>query len=190
MAAPAYTRTAVVLHWVLAILFATMITIGLYMTDLPRNTPERSWFFNLHKSLGLLTAGVILLRVGWRLRFGAPALAIAMPRWQLVAAKASHAALYACMLLMPLSGYLGSAFNKYGVKFFGLALPRWAWEDRRLHEIFVATHSWTADVFISLIAIHVTAALYHLIQRDGVFTRMILHSARSANADRRAPNRA
>jgi cytochrome b561 len=172
-----YTRTAIALHWIIAILIAAMIALGLYMTDLPRNTPERSWYFNLHKSIGLLTAGIILLRVFWRLRFSPPRLAGSAPTWQ-AAAKTSHVALYACMVFMPLTGYLGSAFNKYGVKFFGLPLPNWAWDDPKLREIFVTAHHWIASVLIGLIALHVAAALYHALKRDGVFARMWFAGAR------------
>ena len=174
MALGKYTRTAIALHWILAVLLAAMIALRLYMTDLPRDTPERSWFFNLHKSLGLLAAGMISLRIAWRLRFAPPRLEGAAPQWQTAAAKASHAALYACTVFMPLSGYLGSAFNKYGVKFFGLALPHWAWDDPRLREIFVTAHQWIANLFIALIAIHVAAAVNHALRRDGVFARMWL----------------
>jgi cytochrome b561 len=173
-----YTRTAVVLHWIIAILIGTMIVIGLFMTDLPRHTPERGWYFNLHKSLGLLTAGVILLRVFWRLRFSPPRLEGSTPSWQAAMAKTSHMALYACMMFMPLTGYLGSVFNKFGIRFFGLPLPNWAWDDPKLREIFVTAHHWIADVLIGLIALHVVAALYHALQRDGVFTRMWFAGAR------------
>lgn len=149
-----------------------MLALGLYMTDLPRNTPARSFFFNLHKSFGLLAAAVILLRIGWRLRFKPPTLERLTPPWQAAAAKISHSLLYGCMLFMPVTGYLGSAFNKYGVKFFGLALPRWAPVNAELHEIFVTAHHWIASVFITLIVIHVIAALYHVARRDRIFRRM------------------
>lgn len=167
-----YTRTAVALHWVLAILIGTMILLGLYMTDLPRNTPARSWYFNLHKSLGLLAATVILLRVGWRLRHRPPQLASTTPPWQAAAAKISHLVLYACMVFMPLTGYLGSAFNKYGVRFFDLPLPSWAWDDPRIRKIFVTAHEWIATLLIALIVVHIAAALYHAARRDDVFRRM------------------
>lgn len=185
----AYSRTAVVLHWILAILLATMIALGLYMTNLPRNTPERSWFFNLHKSLGLVTAGIILVRVAWRLRFKPPTLDGLMPTWQVAAAKASHGLLYTCMLVMPLTGYLGSAFNKYGVKFFGLPLPRWAWDAKPLRETFATAHQWTAKLFIALIVIHVIAALYHATRHDRVFGRVWFNSGRRPGADSGIPQK-
>ena len=175
--APTYTRTAIVLHWVLAVLIGAMVVLGLYMTDLPRHTPERGWYFNLHKSLGLLTAAFILARVGWRLRHPAPRLAGTTPPWQVAAAKISHLALYACMVFMPLTGYLGSVFNKYGIKFFGLPVPHWAWEDPQIREIFVTAHHWIANLLIALIVVHVVAALYHAMRRDGVIWRMWFNDA-------------
>ncbi|OGI67085.1 MAG: hypothetical protein A2W18_06715 [Candidatus Muproteobacteria bacterium RBG_16_60_9] len=176
-----YTRTAIALHWILALLVGVMIALGLYMTDLPRNTPDRGWYFNLHKSLGLAAAAIILLRVVWRLRFTPPPHSLATPPWQAAAAMISHLALYACMVIMPLAGYLGSAFNKYGVKFFGVALPNWAWDDPRLREIFVTVHHWTARLLIALIVVHIAAALYHAVRRDGVFRRMWFSAARSGS---------
>lgn len=182
-ASASYTRTAVALHWTLAILLVVMIAIGLYMTDLPRNTPERSFFFNLHKSLGLLAAAIILVRIAWRLRFKAPGLERLAPQWQAATAKISHGLLYGCMLFMPLTGYLGSAFNKYGVKFFGLPLPKWAAVNPELHEIFTTAHHWIASLFITLIVIHVVAALYHAVRRDRIFRRMWFGAARGESAD-------
>lgn len=173
-----YTRTTIVLHWVIAILIGSLIAMGLYMVDLPRHTPERGWYFNLHKSLGLLTAGVIFLQIFWRLRFSPPRYEGSTPSWQAAASKAGHIALYSCMLFMPLTGYLGSAFNTYGVRFFGLPLPNWAWNDPKLREIFVTAHHWIDNVFIGLIAVHVAAALYHALRRDGVFARMWFAAAR------------
>ena len=167
-----YSRTAIALHWTLALLLIVMIALGLYMTELPRNTPERSFFFNLHKSLGLLAAALILLRVIWRLWSNPPKLDGLAPQWQVTAAGVSHAALYGCMVLMPLAGYLGSSFNKYGVRFFGLPLPNWAWDDPALREFFVGVHHWVAYIFIGLILVHVAAGVHHLVRRDGVFSRM------------------
>lgn len=39
---------------------------------------------------------------------------------------------------MPLTGYLGSSFNKFGTKFWGLTLPQWGWDDKHLRGIFSA----------------------------------------------------
>ncbi len=169
-----YDRMAQLLHWVIALLILTLIGIGFYMTGLPRNTPPRAFWFNLHKSLGLLAAALILVRILWRSSRPAPALPATMPPWQAAAARTSHRLLYLLMVLQPLTGYLASSFNKYGIKFFGLALPHWGWEDKFWNGILAATHRTLAIVFVALIAVHVAAALKHwLVDRDTVLRRML-----------------
>ena len=169
-----HDRASVALHWAIALLVLGLMGIGWYMTGLPRNTPERAFFFNLHKSLGMLTAALVLVRIGWRARHASPPLAAGMAAWQVRATRASHALLYALMVLQPLSGYLASSFSKFGVKFFGLALPHWGWEDKFWNGVFAATHSALAIAFAILVAVHAAAAFKHLLfDRDGVFQRMM-----------------
>jgi len=116
---------------------------------------------NLHKSVGLLLALLILLRLLWRLRHQPPPWPAFVPVWQKRAARLGHRALYACMLLMPLTGYLGSNFSKHGVKFFGLALKPWGPDLPGVYAVFNLLHQATGWVFTLLIAGHVLMALKH-----------------------------
>src|SRR5439155_15919974 len=127
-----------------------------------KGTPGRALYFNLHKSFGVLTGVLILLRLGWRVTHVAPALPAGTPRWTAVAARWSHRLLYLCMVLQPATGYLSSSFNKYGIKFFGAALPAWAWEDKQWRDLFMNFHQTIAIMFAALIALHVLAAFKHL----------------------------
>jgi len=170
-----YTRTAVLLHWLLAVLIVVMVVLGFYMTEIPRNTPERAFYFNLHKSLGLLVFMLVLVRIVWRITHPVPELPSSIPLWQRRASAISHGLLYVCMVLQPATGYIASSFSKYGIRFFGIPLPNWGWEDPGLRSIFVAAHETIVLVFITLIAIHVLAALKHaLVDRNEVMQRMWL----------------
>lgn len=169
-----YRSAAIWLHWIIAALVLFQIGLGLYMVDLPRGTDTRSFFFNLHKSMGVTIALFIIARILYRLRHSAPVLPAAMAQWEQLAARWSHRLLYLCMVVMPISGYVASSFSKYGVKFWGLALPNWGWEDKERREFFVEIHEITAFLFIALILLHLAAALKHLlIDKDGVFQRML-----------------
>jgi len=169
-----YSLPAVVLHWVIALLIIGMITLGYYMINVPKGTPDRGFYFNLHKSFGVLAGIVILLSIGRRLRHAAPPLPASMPAWEVRAAHWGHRVLYFFMVLEPTTGYLTSSFNKYGVRFFGVALPHWGWEDKQLRELFAGIHYLVAAVLVALIVIHVLAAFKHLlVDRDGVFQRMM-----------------
>ena len=86
---------------------------------------------------------------------------------------ANHVALYACMLVMPTAGYLAANFSKYGVKSsMQSCCRRGGTRTRRLYEFFKGMHRVTSWVFVALIALHVAAALIHLVRRDGIFARM------------------
>ena len=168
-----YTSTAVVLHWLLVLALLAQIGFGWFLGDVPRGTPERTIYVNLHKSTGMVIGVIILLRLYWRLTHPAPPLPLSMPRWERMAAHWSHVLLYVCMIVMPVSGYVASNFSKYGVNFFNsVKLPPWGVDDATVYGFFNGTHIVTSFIFVTLIAVHVLAALQHLVRRDGVFSRM------------------
>ena len=118
---------------------------------------------------------VIVLRACWRWFHPAPALPDWLPRWQRIGASASHLALYACMLIMPLTGYVASNFSKWGVKYFNaIQLPPWGVDDERIYAFFNGVHVATSYVFVALIVGHVAGALWHASRRDGIFQRIWL----------------
>jgi cytochrome b561 len=170
-----YTTPAIAFHWLISVLVLGMIGLGLYMGDIPKGTPERTFFFNLHKSIGVTVAILVLLRLWWRAKNPPPPLPAFMPAWQAQASKISHALLYLCLILMPLSGFSASQFTKYGVTYFGLfKIPPMGWENREIYSLLQGIHGVTAALLIVLVAIHILAALKHLlINRDGVFQRML-----------------
>ncbi len=170
-----YNNVAITLHWIIAVLVLVLIGLGLYMTDIPRNTEERSFFYNLHKSIGLTTAIIVLIRVWWRLKNPPPALPASMPQWQVTASKISHALLYMCLIMMPIAGFTASQFTKWGVTYFGLfKIPPMASPNKVLYDFFQGVHENTAYVLMFVLIVHISAALYHLLfVKDGVFQRML-----------------
>jgi cytochrome b561 len=168
-----YDRVAIALHWVIALAVLAQIGLGLWMIEIPKQpVGVRAYWFNLHKSVGLTLAFLIVVRLAWRLAHRPPPLPAALPRWQRLAALANHRLLYLCMIVMPLSGYLGSNFSGYPIKYFGMTLPAWATKDDALKELLSAVHWSAAWLFVALIALHVAAALKHLLAGDGVFARI------------------
>jgi cytochrome b561 len=121
-----YGRSVRILHWLLAVLLLLQLTFGWWIGELPRNTVARSHFINLHKSVGMVTGSLILLRIYWRLLSDAPALPTTLAPWQQRLAAAGHHLMYLCMLVLPLSGYIASNFSRFGVKFFNtITLAPW-----------------------------------------------------------------
>jgi cytochrome b561 len=169
-----YTTTAIALHWMIALLLLGQFAFGLMLDDIPRGTPERGLYVNLHKSTGIVIGLLIVLRIVWRLSHTPPPLPATMPAWQRLAARLSHAALYLCMVMLPLSGYLASNFSKHGIKFFNLVrMPPWGPDDKTLYTLFNQTHHLTALLLALFVGLHVLAVAKHmLIDRDGLLWRM------------------
>ncbi|WP_034295270.1 cytochrome b [Herbaspirillum sp. RV1423] len=167
-----YSVPAKLLHWILAVLFIGMVGLGWYMMDI-EDSPGSDWYFNLHKSIGLLVIGLVILRAAWRLTHRPAPLPMATPSWQIVASTISHWALYALMFALPLIGIIGAAFSKSGLAFFGSPLPRVVTENHDVAEFFFSVHSFAAWILVILVCLHVLAGLKHLlIDKDGVFQRM------------------
>jgi len=62
-----YTRTAIALHWIVALAVVVQVTWGWVMQAIPKQPPGvRADAFNLHKSVGLVILALMLVRLGWR----------------------------------------------------------------------------------------------------------------------------
>jgi cytochrome b561 len=169
-----YANSAIWSHWLLALLIFILYAMGWYMVEIPKGTPPVAFWYNLHKSIGLVSAVPLILLIAWRTRHVPPPLPRTLPPWQVKASHANHLLFYICMVVLIVSGFVESNFTKYGIKFFGYPLPVVFWEDKTLYRIFNRVHVYTSYLFAVLIAIHVGAAVKHLIlDRDGVFQRML-----------------
>jgi cytochrome b561 len=167
-----YTRAAIAVHWLLAVALFAQLALGWWMLDIPKDPPGlRAGWFNLHKSIGITIALIVSMRIVWHARRPVAADA-SLPGWQRAAARATHVALYACMLVVPLSGYLGSTFTRYPVRYFGVVLPDWNREWPAAKELMSAVHYAAVCLLMALIALHVAAALWHWLRRDTVCARM------------------
>ena len=167
-----YTGTAVGLHWLLALLLSFMAALGWYMLSV-EDEPGSASYFNLHKSIGLVVALLVAARIVWRLTHRPAPLPANVPAWHARLSALNVALLYALMVLLPLTGYLGAAYSKYGVALFGLALPAWAQPDHDTAERFFDIHGALIWVLVGLVAVHVLGALKHLlVDKDGVFQRI------------------
>lgn len=174
-AAGRYNNVAIAFHWVVAVLVLTLIGLGVYMVEIPRGTPDRSYFYNLHKSIGLTTGIIVLLRLWWRRKNPPPALPSSMPAWQVTASKISHGLLYTCLIMMPIAGFSASQFTKWGVTYFGLfKIPPMGMPNKDIYNFLQGVHENVAYLLMVLLAVHILAALQHaIVKKDGIFQRML-----------------
>ena len=188
-----YGLIAIWLHWFVAIGFLGTYTAVYY----------RHWFstgkFNpaemnsntialyLHLSFGITVAAFVVLRIIWKSMNKTPADVTTNNQLENFAARSMHWILYAVMIVMPLTGYLGTKLNtnyfflfeipKFNdLPIFNLIVEQWLGTDWKSFEsVMDAIHkNGGAYVVWGLIAIHAGAALYHhYIRKDEVLKRMI-----------------
>jgi len=106
-----YGTIAKWLHWMTALLFLAAYASVKYrhwFTD--KDTPENWTALQLHLSIGLTIAVIVVLRILWKLYDRSPAPEPGSAA-QHLAAKAGHYALYAVMIIAPLTGYIGTGVN-------------------------------------------------------------------------------
>ena len=161
------------LHWLIAAGAIAMIALGWWMVSIPKDPPgPRLAAFNLHKSIGISIFMLMLVRVAWRAAHHPPALP-PMPRWQRRAARTNHALLYACVLVMPMAGFIASSFSGRPIVYFGNPLPLWLPKNDSVSRVFYAIHFVTSWVLVAAITVHVLAAMKHqLVDRDGLMRRI------------------
>lgn len=173
MSAARYTTTAKILHWLIALTIFALFALGWFMTDLPRETPDRAFYFNLHKSIGVTLFALVLFRLFWRIGHKPPALVSTLKAWERKLANAGHHSLYLLMVLVPVSGLVMSAFSKFGVKWFGLPLIP-GLDDKALRDVFTEVHEVVGLILLAVIIVHVLGALkHHFLDKDETLKRML-----------------
>jgi len=169
-----YDHVAALLHWGIGLLLLAEIAFGLLLDEIaPRGTPARGGVINLHKSVGIVIGVLIVVRIAWRLGHRPPPWPATMSIRRQRAAGLGHLLLYACMVVAPLAGYLGSNFSKHGVRFFGVVLAPWGPDWPAAYSFLVGLHDASTYLLLALTIGHVAMALKHaLIERDGIFARI------------------
>jgi len=192
-----YSKPAIILHGLTGLLILIMFAIGWYMAELPKDMPKtatldlfdlgfytmqfaeaitpRTFYFNLHKSIGVTLFLLILVRVYVRFSHPAPAFPATMKAWEVRVADLAHKSLYVLMVAVPVAGVIMAVNSKYGIKWFGLPLVG-GLDNTDMREAFKEIHEILGAVFITLIVVHIAAAIKHkVIDKDEVMSRMSLH---------------
>ena len=195
MSAARYTKTAIILHWLIALGIFIMFGIGWFMADLPKKVPDqasfdlfdlgifswqvaqpvspRSFYFNLHKSIGVTILALIFIRIVWRFTHKPPVLLASYKKSERKLASGAHHLLYMLMLAVPLSGIVMALNSKYGIKWFGV--PFMAGTDNKpVREFWVSAHQTIGLILLLVVIIHILAALKHkFIDKDETLSRMM-----------------
>jgi len=169
-----YTRTAIGLHWLVALLLLALFSVGLYMTGL-KLSPQKLQIYSWHKWAGVTVFLLVLVRLVWRIGHRPPAQPAGTPHWQRLAAEGTHHLLYLLMIAIPLSGWLMSSAKGFQTVWFGvLPLPDLLAKDKALGDLLATVHQALNYTLAGLVLIHAAAAFKHyFVDRDDVLARML-----------------
>ena len=99
------------LHWGTALFFLGSYCAVYYRHWFTEKDTAENWIaLQLHLSIGVTLAVIILLRIIWRLTNRPPALEYG-PWYEHFAAHAGHLLLYISMVIMVVTGYMGTGVN-------------------------------------------------------------------------------
>jgi len=183
-----YGKLAMILHWTMALLF-----LGLYCSIYFRHWfTERKTDINwtalqTHMSLGVTMAVFVALRVAYKLWDKQPR-DVPGSRLEHMASRGIHLALYAAMIVMPITGYISARANteffflfdipKFReTALYGLTVTEWlgiadfkAWA-KPIHAIHATSGAW---IVWPLILLHIAAAVFHhWVRKDTTLKRML-----------------
>ncbi len=168
-----YGFIAILLHWLLALLVLGQFALGLYMVGLDYYDP---WYHRApawHNGLGVLIAGLFLMRFIWRLSNPLPQLYGV--QWEQRAARLAHRLFYLLIALIVVSGYLIATAENQALDVFGLfSIPASVSDLPAQADVAGLWHRWLAWLLVGLTALHALAALkHHYMDRDSTLRRIL-----------------
>jgi len=152
------------LHLVMALMFVTIIVaVEVHFQD-------RKTAMLVHKSLGLLALGLVLVRLLTRVLTKAPAKTGGALNQKL--ATAGHIVLYVLMVSVPLTMFIGG-LNGRGLDFFLWHFDT-LWVNKPLASALFETHKILANIFLYTALGHAAVALWHhFVMKDGLLKKML-----------------
>lgn len=165
-----YGAVAVTIHWVTAILIVALLGSGFRAAG-TADPVAKAEILRFHIPIAIAVLALTTFRIVWWRRFDhKPSPVPGSVLWQERVAHVVHVLFYIVILGMTASGIGMLALSGAGSTIFGgrgVSLPDfWKYPPRIPHGI-------GARLLLALLAVHVSAALYHhFIRRDGLFWRM------------------
>lgn len=169
-----YGWVSILLHWLSFVMAALIFGVGLYMVNLTYYDALYTVLPEWHKALGLLLAGLTVLRILWVTINPSPGF-LGKSHAQRLLARSAHLSLYLLILVLTITGYFivtadGSDLQVFGYSWIGAPLKL----NAEQAEWIGKAHRWLAYGFSALVFIHALAALYHhYVHRDNTLKRML-----------------
>jgi cytochrome b561 len=178
-----YGRVAMLLHWYIAALVSfEFISAASFRLFSPGDLGYFHSAYRLHMSVGMNLLALSVCSVVWRVLHTYPSLPNDMNLLTRVLARGAHALLYVFIFGASLSGWLILSARRSQAALFGAfywskitSVSELGYSQRlHMNDTLMPIHSVVAYAGLCLVALHVSAALYHHLWRgDQVLARML-----------------
>lgn len=167
------------LHWLIAFMMIMLLVVG---TIMEKN--ELYALYPIHKSVGTIAFGIIILRILWRMREGWPAPLAHYTAIERLMGKVIHYILLIGTIMIPLSGVIMSIAGGHGLAVFGFELVATNPNPENLNEVLALDAAWAerahnmhgmaSNIMIIAIIVHIAGALkHHIKDKDETLRRML-----------------
>jgi cytochrome b561 len=169
-----YYGTSILLHWLMALIVFGLFGVGFWMVDL---TYYSAWYKtapHYHKSVGILLALLLLVRVFVLVKKGKPAALSSHSKTVQRVSKLIHLLLYLLLFFIVVTGYLISTADNRGIEVFNwFVVPGFGEFFDQQADRAGLLHEWLAYSLIGLVLLHALGALkHHFIDKDNTLKRM------------------
>lgn len=158
-----YSNTAVAFHWITVALVLTQAYLG-FTFALSDEGPARDAVFVWHKTVGVTILLLTLARLAYRLKNPPPPFPPELPAWERFAATWNHWLFYTLLIAMPIVGFTAVSGHAAGPTTpiaGGIQVPVIPGISEDVGELAGEIHELAAYLLVTLILIHIAAALKH-----------------------------
>ena len=158
------------IHWVMALGVLAMLGFGSYIARMEVGM-SNIWMFGVHKSIGIVLLALLVMRIFWHFVSPVPESLPSGTAWKDRAAVWVHRAFYVLLIVVPLSGWIGSGATGLDVLVFNrIALPPLAPVSEAWEEAAFAVHFVATKLLAACVVLHVAGAV---MRKDGPWGGMV-----------------
>ena len=170
-----YDTVYKLLHWFVATLILLMLLAKFGFAS-ALSVEDKTNMLIGHSSIGSILTLFIILRLVKRFIVRTERPVHAIPSWQKRVSSFVHLALYACLIMIPITGYLSASLHELPVMPFTLFNLSQVSTSSYLEADFLlmrGLHKSAINLLLVLLVFHIGGALFHkFVRKDGVMASM------------------
>ena len=170
-----YGKVSRMLHWTIAILFISLIPMGIFASMIPEDTEYRNAYYVVHKTIGVTVFLLVIVRLIWNRLSRRPSLDNALTSREEKLAHRAHNTLYFMMLAIPITGFMMTSYHGYETYFFFWEMQP-LWEQSEIYQVWGGFHKYLLPYLLYIVlGAHILGALKHqfIDKHANAFKRMV-----------------